>query len=203
MSSLVLLPNSVLKTYPFFNNDFNEVLVQQVLVSYLAKRRLGTSSQKGYSEISGSGKKPWRQKGTGRARVGSVSSCIWRSGAKCFASKKQDFSKKVNKKMYRRSLSCIFSECFRQGRIVLVKDFFLKNHKTDGLVSLISAINYFRLLIISPRIDFNLYLSSRNLYNVSVVSSFNVDPYSLLSSDKILISESALYFLNKEFCLND
>tara|TARA_R110000824_G_scaffold315042_1_gene502045 strand:- start:55738 stop:56355 length:618 start_codon:yes stop_codon:yes gene_type:complete len=175
-----------------FAKEFNESLVHQVVVTYMAGSRQGSVKQKTRSEVSGGGKKPWRQKGTGRARAGTTRSPIWRSGGVTFAARPQDHSKKINKKMYRGALRCILSELIRQERLLVVDDFTLTDHKTKGLVQKLSEYDLQDVLIISEEVDKNLYLASRNLYKVDVRDAAAVDPVSLIGFDKVLMTVQAL-----------
>ena len=175
-----------------FGRDFNESLVHQVVVTYLAGGRQGSVKQKTRSEVSGGGRKPFRQKGTGRARAGSTRSPLWRGGAKTFAAVPQDHSKKINKKMYRGAMQCIVSELIRQGRLVVVDDFKLENHKTKGLLSKLNEFQLDNVLIVSDQVDKNLYLASRNLHGVDVLDADGVDPVSLIGFEKVLVTVPAL-----------
>jgi len=175
-----------------FAKEFNESLVHQVVVTYMAGARQGSVKQKTRSEVSGGGKKPWRQKGTGRARSGTTRSPIWRSGGVTFAARPQDHSKKINKKMYRGALRCILSELIRQERLLIVDDFTLEDHKTKGLVQKLSEFDLKDVLIVSEEVDKNLYLASRNLYKVDVRDAAAVDPVSLIGFDKVLMTVPAL-----------
>lgn len=175
-----------------FGKEFNESLVHQVVVTYLAGGRQGSVKQKTRAEVSGGGKKPHRQKGTGRARAGSTRSPLWRGGGKTFAAVPQDYSKKINKKMYRGAMRCIVSELIRQDRMIIVDDFKLDDHKTKGLIEKLSDYNLQNVLIISEQVDKNLYLAARNLHQVDVVDADAVDPVSLIGFDKVLVTVPAL-----------
>jgi large subunit ribosomal protein L4 len=175
-----------------FAKEYNESLVHQVVVTYLAGARQGSVKQKTRSEVNGGGKKPWRQKGTGRARAGTTRGPIWRSGGVTFAARPQDHSKKINKKMYRGALRCILSELIRQERLLIVDDFTLEDHKTKGLVQKLSEFDLKDVLIVSEEVDKNLYLASRNLYKVDVRDATAVDPVSLIGFDKVLMTVPAL-----------
>ncbi len=175
-----------------FAKEFNESLVHQVVVTYMAGGRQGSVKQKTRSEVNGGGKKPWRQKGTGRARSGTTRSPIWRSGGVTFAARPQDHSKKINKKMYRGALRCILSELIRQERLLIVDEFTVEDHKTKGLVQKLSEFDLKDVLIVSEEIDKNLYLASRNLYKVDVRDAAAVDPVSLIGFDKVLMTVPAL-----------
>lgn len=175
-----------------FAKEYNESLVHQVVVTYMAGARQGSVKQKTRSEVHGGGRKPWRQKGTGRARAGTIRSPIWRSGGVTFAARPKDHSKKINKKMYRGALRCILSELIRQERLLIVDDFTLADHKTKGLVQKLSEFDLKDVLIVSEEIDENLYLASRNLYKVDVRDAAAVDPVSLIGFDKVLMTVPAL-----------
>jgi large subunit ribosomal protein L4 len=175
-----------------FGKDFNESLVHQVVVTYLAGARQGSVKQKTRSEVRGGGRKPFRQKGTGRARAGSTRSPLWRGGAKTFAAVPQDHSKKINKKMYRGAMQCIVSELIRQGRLVIVDDFKLEDHKTKGLLAKLGEFQLDNVLIVSEQVDKNLYLAARNLHGVDVMDADGVDPVSLIGFDKVLVTVPAL-----------
>lgn len=175
-----------------FGRDFNESLVHQVVVTYLAGGRQGSVKQKTRSEVRGGGRKPFRQKGTGRARAGSTRSPLWRGGAKTFAAVPQDHSKKINKKMYRGAMQCIVSELIRQGRLVVVDDFKLPDHKTKGLLAKLNEFQLDNVLIVSAEVDKNLYLASRNLHGVDVLDADGVDPVSLIGFEKVLVTVPAL-----------
>lgn len=175
-----------------FNREFNESLVHQVVVTYLAGGRQGSVKQKTRAEVRGGGRKPHRQKGTGRARAGSSRSPLWRGGGKTFAAVPQDHSKKINKKMYRGAMQCIVSELIRQERLVLVDDFKLENHKTKSLLSKLAELDLQDVLIVSDQVDKNLYLAARNLHDVEVVDADAVDPVSLIGYEKVLVTVPAL-----------
>ena len=176
-----------------FGREFNEDLVHQVVVSFLANARQGTRKQKTRSEVSGGGKKPWRQKGTGRARAGTIRSPIWRAGGNAFAARAdQNHSLKINKKMYRAAMRSILSELARQERLVVVESFDLEEPKTKGLLAKLGDYSVEKALIVSDEISKNLYLSSRNLHKVDVVDVEGVDPVSLVGADKVVITVPAL-----------
>lgn len=175
-----------------FGKEYNESLVHQVVVTYLAGARQGSVKQKSRSEVSGGGKKPWRQKGTGRARAGTTRSPIWRSGGVTFAARPQDYSKKINKKMYRGAIRCILSELIRQERLLVVEDFSVEDHKTKGLVQKLGELQLDDVLIVSEQVDKNLYLASRNLHKVDVRDADAVDPVSLIGFQKVLVTVPAL-----------
>ena len=175
-----------------FARDFNEDLVHQVVTAYLAGARQGTRAQKNRAAVSGGGKKPWRQKGTGRARAGTSSSPIWRSGGVTFAAKPQDHSQKVNKKMYRAALQSILSELARQDRLVVVESMELKEPKTKLLLKELSGFGVQGALIVADEVSENLYLASRNLHKVDVRDVSSIDPASLIAFEKVIVTVSAL-----------
>jgi large subunit ribosomal protein L4 len=175
-----------------FGCGFNEALVHQVVVSYLAGARAGTKAQKTRAEVSGGGAKPWRQKGTGRARAGSIRSPIWRKGGKTFAATPRDFSQKVNRKMYRAALRSILSELARQERLVLVETFALEQPKTRELVQKLKVLNLEKVLIVSEEVDRNLILAARNLYKIQICTAEKVNPANLIAFDHVLMTVNAL-----------
>lgn len=175
-----------------FAREYNEALVHQVVVAYMAGARQGTKSQKSRSDVRGGGRKPWRQKGTGRARAGTRSSPIWRGGGATFAARPQDHSQKVNRKMYRGALQCILSELIRQDRLVACESFSIDAPKTRVLLEQLKPLELDNVLIISETVDENLYLAARNLKHVDVRDVEGVDPVSLISYEKVLITVGAL-----------
>jgi large subunit ribosomal protein L4 len=175
-----------------FGKEFNQDLVHQAVVAYMAGSRQGTKAQKNRSDVSGGGKKPWRQKGTGRARAGSIRSPIWRSGGTTFAARPRDFDQKLNKKMYRGALRCIFSELNRQDRLIVVESFEVDSPKTKSLVQKLDQYNLSDVLIVSENIGENLYLASRNLHKVDVRDVQALDPVSLIRFEKVVVTVSAL-----------
>ncbi|WP_299256053.1 50S ribosomal protein L4 [uncultured Kushneria sp.] len=175
-----------------FGKEFNEALVHQVVTAYLAGARQGTRAQKNRSEVSGGGKKPWRQKGTGRARAGSIRSPIWRTGGVTFAARPQDHSQKVNRKMYRAAMRSILSELVRQERLVAVDAFTVDSPKTKQLVGRLSDLGLEKVLIVTDELDQNLYLAARNIPNVDVIEASSADPVSLIAYDKVLMTVPAL-----------
>ena len=175
-----------------FGKEFNETLVHQVVTAYMAGARQGTKAQKNRSAVSGGGAKPWRQKGTGRARAGTSRSPIWRAGGVTFAAQPRDYSQKVNKKMYRAAMRCIFSELVRQERLVVVDDFSVERPKTKELLDKLKGLGAEKALIVSEGVDNNLYLSARNLPHVSVSDVQAADPVSLVAHEKVVITVEAL-----------
>ena len=175
-----------------FAVKFNEPLIHQVLVSYMAGSRSGTKAQKSRSEARGGGKKPWRQKGTGRARAGTIRSPIWRGGGVTFAAKSRDFSKKINKKMFRGAMRSIFSELVRQERFVCVDEFDVSESKTKLVKEKLDKLGLKEVLIITEGLSENLYLGVRNIPKVDVMDSNEIDPYSLIGFEKVLITQAAV-----------
>lgn len=182
-----------------FGRDFNKALVHQVVMAYRSGSRQGTRAQKSRAEVSGSGKKPWRQKGTGRARAGSFRSPLWRSGGVTFASKSKDYAQKVNRKMYRGAMQSIFSELVRQNRLIVFRKFYLDSPKTKLLVSKLLDIGLKDVLIITKEIDKNLFLASRNLYTVDVCDVNLIDPVSLISFKNIIMTVEAISKIEEMF----
>jgi large subunit ribosomal protein L4 len=175
-----------------FAREFNETLVHQTVTTYLAGARQGSVQQKTRSEVSGGGRKPWRQKGTGRARAGTIRSPIWRSGGVTFAARPQDHSKKLNKKMYRGAMACILSELIRQGRLLIVDEFVVSSHKTKDLISKLNEYSLDNVLIVAEDIAEELFLAARNLHKVDVLDAAGLDPVSLIGFEKVLMTVPAL-----------
>jgi large subunit ribosomal protein L4 len=175
-----------------FGKEFNETLVHQAVVAYMAGGRAGTKAQKTRSEVRGGGAKPFRQKGTGRARAGSIRSPLWRSGGTTFAAKPRDYSQKLNKKMYRAAMRAIFSELARQDRLVVVESFAVDSAKTKTLVEKLGALSLDNVLIVPEQADQNLCLAARNLPHVDVVEVAGLDPVSLVGFEKVLVTVAAL-----------
>lgn len=175
-----------------FGREFNEALVHQVVVAYAAGARQGTRAQKTRSDVRGGGKKPWRQKGTGRARSGTIRSPIWVGGGVTFAARPQDHSQKVNKKMYRGAVKSILSELVRQDRLIVVEQFSVDAPKTQELKAKLQAMGLKDVLIITEELDENLFLAARNLYKVDVRDVQGIDPVSLIAFDKVLVTAAAV-----------
>lgn len=175
-----------------FARDYNQSLVHQVTTAYMATGRQGSKAQKNRSAVSGGGKKPWAQKGTGRARAGTSRGPIWRSGGVTFAAQPRSYAKKVNKKMYKGAISVIFSELARTKRLKVVKAFDIKDAKTKNVTSLLKALDIKDALLMTDELDENLYLSSRNLYHVGVCDTQSIDPVNLIGYENVVITESAL-----------
>lgn len=175
-----------------FGADYNESLVHQVVVAYQAAARSGTRAQKNRTQVSGGGIKPWRQKGTGRARAGTSRSPIWRAGGVTFAARPQNFEQKVNRKMYRAAMRSILSELNRQERLLVVDSFGVDAPKTKQLVAKLNDMSAKDVLIITDSADENLLLAARNLYNVDVRDASQIDPLSLVAFDKLIVTSAAL-----------
>jgi large subunit ribosomal protein L4 len=175
-----------------FGAAFNESLVHQVVTAYLAGARSGTKAQKTRSEVSGSGKKPWKQKGTGRARVGSIRSPIWVGGGRAFAARPRSFDQKVNRKMYRGALRSVLSELLRQERLVVTPELAMSAAKTKELKGKLDELGFARGLIVVEAFDMKLWLAARNMPNVDVLEAQLIDPVSLVGADKVVITAAAL-----------
>ena len=183
-----------------FARDFNEALVHQVVVAYQANARSGNRKQKDREEVKHSTKKPWRQKGTGRARAGMTSSPLWRGGGRIFPnSPEENFSQKVNRKMYRAGMCSILSQLAREDRIAVVDEFKVDAPKTKLFAQKIKGMGLDSVLVITDSIDENLYLASRNLVNVSVVEARHADPVSLVHFAKVLMTKGAIETMKEIF----
>lgn len=181
-----------------FAYSYNEGLIHQAVVTFMNNARSGNSAQKTRSEVRGGGKKPWRQKGTGRARAGTIRSPIWRSGGVTFASKKRDYSQKLNKKMYKRALRSIISELHRKGNLILVSDFQCPSHKTKDFVAKMKELDLQNALIVMSEVGEQEYLASRNLHQFDICDVSCLDPVSLLRFEKVLITENAIKSLEEQ-----
>ncbi len=175
-----------------FGVDYNEALVHQVVTAYLNGGRAGTKAQKSKAMVSGGGKKPWKQKGTGQARAGSIRSPLWRGGGKTFAAVPRDHSQKVNKKMYRGAIRSIISELNRNGSLIVAESFTVEAAKTKSLVEKLNTVGENDILIVTDTVDHNLFLSARNLHRVNVVDVNGINPVSLLSFKKVLLTAPAV-----------
>lgn len=175
-----------------FGREFNEALVHQVVVAYMAGARAGTRKQKTRAEISGGGAKPWKQKGTGRARAGTSRSPLWRKGGVIFAARPQDHSQKVNKKMYRGAMQAILSELIRQNRLLLVDEISVNAPKTKQLVEKLKGLDLDNVLLVTESQDINLHLAARNLHNVEVLDSNGINPVDLIRFDKVLMTVDSI-----------
>lgn len=175
-----------------FGVDFNEPLIHQVVTAWLAGARSGTKRQKNRADVSGGGAKPWNQKGTGRARAGTIRSPIWVGGGRAFAARPRDYSQKVNRKMYRGALRSLFSELLRQERLVVVESITVDAPKTKELAAKLKGLSLDNVLIVNEAFDENLYLAARNLKNVGIIDVTAIDPVTLLRFEKVVISVAAL-----------
>lgn len=180
-----------------FGAAFNEPLVHQVVTAYLAGARAGTKAQKTRSEVSGSGKKPWKQKGTGRARVGSIRSPIWVGGGRTFAARPRSFEQKVNRKMYRSAMRSVLSELLRQERLIVTPELGVSAAKTKELREKLEKLGFTKGLLIAEAFDMKLWLAARNLPNVDVLEAQLIDPASLVGADKIVVSAAALKIIEE------
>lgn len=181
-----------------FDYLYNEGLIHQAVVKFMNNGRSGNSAQKTRSEVRGGGKKPWRQKGTGRARAGTIRSPIWRSGGVTFASKKRDYSQKLNKKMYKRAMRSIISALHRNGNLVVVSNFQCKTHKTKDFVKKMNEYNLANALVVMSEVGEHKYLASRNLVAYAICDVPSLDPVSLLRFEKVLMTEEAIKNLEEQ-----
>ena len=180
-----------------FGAEYNEALVHQVVTAYLAGSRAGTKAQKNRSAVRGGGAKPWRQKGTGRARAGTIRSPIWVGGGRAFAAKPRNYDQKVNKKMYRAALRAGFGELVRQDRLVIVKDLELEAPKTKLLAATLKELDLDSVLILNEAFDEKVFLAARNLPNVGICDVASMDPVVLIRFDKVLITLPALKLIEE------
>ena len=180
-----------------FGKDFNESLVHQAVVSYMAGSRQGSAKQKTRSEVRGGGKKPYRQKGTGRARAGTIRSPLWRGGGVTFAATPRDDSKKINKKMYRAALRSIVSELLRQGKLFAIETPVLDKPKTKEIAKFLKDFSLSKVLFITDNFDSNFYLSARNIPNVDVITVKEINPVILLKSDKVAVTAAAFKLIEE------
>ena len=180
-----------------FGADFNEALVHQVVTAYLAGSRSGTKAQKNRAAVRGGGTKPWRQKGTGRARAGTIRSPIWVGGGRTFAAKPRDYSQKVNKKMYRAALRSVMSELIRQDRLVVVESLQLEAPKTKLLAGKLKELDLNNVLVLNEAFDEKLFLAARNLPNVGICDAASIDPVVLIRFEKVLITLPALKLIEE------
>jgi large subunit ribosomal protein L4 len=180
-----------------FGQDYNETLVHQLVTRYLAGARQGTKAQKTRSDVSGGGIKPWRQKGTGRARSGTARSPIWRTGGVTFAARPRNYDQKLNKKMFRVGIRSILSELLRQDRLVISAEVLATSPKTKALKVQLNAVEAKRTLIVVNEVDMNLALASRNIPYVEVVEAANLNPVLLVAADKVIVTPSALQQLEE------
>ncbi len=180
-----------------FGADFNEPLVHQVVTAYLAGSRAGTKAQKNRAAARGGGAKPWRQKGTGRARAGTIRSPIWVGGGRTFAAKPRDHSQKVNKKMYRAALRSVLSELIRQDRLVVVESLEIEAPKTKLLATKLKDLDLDNVLVLNEAFDEKLFLAARNLPNVGICDAAAIDPVVLIRFEKVLITLPALKLIEE------
>ena len=180
-----------------FGADFNEALVHQVVTAYLAGGRSGTKAQKNRAAVRGGGAKPWRQKGTGRARAGTIRSPIWVGGGRTFAAKPREFSQKVNKKMYRAALRSVLSELIRQERVVIVESLEIEAPKTKLLAKILKDLSLDNVLVLNEAFDEKLYLAARNLPNVGICDAASIDPVVLIRFEKVLMTLPALKLIEE------
>lgn len=182
-----------------FGKEFNEALVHQVVTAYMAGGRQGTKAQKTRSDVAGGGAKPFRQKGTGRARAGTTRSPIWRSGGVTFAARPRNYTQKVNKKMYRAAMRSILSELVRQERLVIVENFTVEAPKTKQFLAKMKEFDLSNALVVTEEMDLNLYLAARNVPHVDVRDAAGIDPVSLIGFDKVVVTVSALKKIDEVF----
>ena len=175
-----------------FAKDYNETLVHQVVVAYMAAGRSGTKAQKSRSDVSGGGAKPWRQKGTGRARAGTSRGPIWRKGGVTFAARPRDYSQKVNKKMYRAAMCSIFSELVRSGSLIVVDEFKISDSKTKSMIDQLENLGVLNTLLITDAEDKNITLSSRNIPNCEALIVSALNPVSLVAHDSVVVTSAAI-----------
>ena len=175
-----------------FNRDFNEALVHQVTVDYMSNKRRGTKAQKNRSLVSGGGSKPRPQKGSGRARAGTIRSPIWKGGGVTFAAKPKTSSKKINKKMYKSALNCIFSELIRKKRLHYVDDFNITEPKTKLFISQLTKLKLTNALFIIDEKKINVFLAARNIKNIEVVSPAGVNPHNLMKYDNVVVDSKTV-----------
>ena len=175
-----------------FNREFNQPLVHQVATDYMANQRSGTKAQKNRSDVSGGGAKPRPQKGSGRARAGTTRGPIWRSGGVTFAASPKNYNKKINKKMYKNAMNCIFSELVRKDRMICVEDFNVTEPKTKAFISELNKLKIENSLLIVHEDKINVFLAGRNLKNVEIVSPLGVNPYNLMKYDNVIIDSKVI-----------
>jgi len=175
-----------------FGKDYNEALIHQLVTRQLAGARAGTTAQKSRSDVSGGGSKPWRQKGTGRARAGTSRSPLWRSGGVTFAARPQSYRQKLNKKMYRAGMCSILSELLRQSRLFVADDIVPQEAKTKELAQRLKEWRDSKLLIVAAEADHKLTLAARNLRGVDVCTADTLDPVSLVASDMVIVTRQAV-----------
>ena len=175
-----------------FDRAYNKALVHQVVTSYMNTARQGTKAQKTRAEVSGGGVKPWKQKGTGRARAGTSRSPLWRKGGVIFAAKPRDFEQKVNRKMHRAAMAVVLSQLVREGRLIIVDQFDVASHKTKDLVSQLKKMDLTDVLIVVPEVNEKMYLAARNVYGLDVRDAYDIDVVSLVAYKKVLMTADVL-----------
>lgn len=175
-----------------FSKEYNETLVHQAVVTYMAGGRSGTKAQKTRSDVSGGGAKPWRQKGTGRARAGTSRGPIWRKGGVTFAARPRDYAKKMNKKMYRAAMCSILSELVRSESLIVVDELSLSSPSTKNMISTLNELDVSNVLLVDSKVDTNIALSINNVPNCEVSSVSGVNPVNLIAHDKVIMTESAI-----------
>jgi large subunit ribosomal protein L4 len=175
-----------------FGAEYNEALVHQVVVAYMNGGRAGTKAQKSKAMVRGGGKKPWKQKGTGRARAGSIRSPLWRGGGKTFAAVPRDFSQKVNRKMYRGAMRSIFSELLRRGDLIVTEQFAVDAPKTKSFLAAMNGLGVSDVLVVTGEVDRNLFLSARNVPHVGITDVESLNPVSLLRHAKVVVTADAV-----------
>jgi large subunit ribosomal protein L4 len=180
-----------------FDVSFNEPLVHQLVVSYMSSARAGTAAQKNRAAVSGGGAKPWRQKGTGRARAGTIRSPIWRSGGVTFAASPRDYTKKLNKKMYRVGMRSLISELIRQQRLILIEELGVTEAKTKVMIAKLKELDVSNALILTDGLDSAVYLAARNIPHIQVMDIAVVDPLSLVRQEHVIIDRAALIKLEE------
>ena len=192
----IMNKNKILRKEKIFPNifchDFNEALIHQVVTSYLSNSRIAIKAEKNRSKVSGGGIKPFRQKGTGKARAGSIRSPIWRGGGKTFTSDHRNYKKKINKKMYKKSIKCIISELIRQNRLIVIDQLNLNKPSTKNIILKINSLSIYSGLLIVNNIKENLYLSVKNIPNFFIKTIDNINPLILIKSKNIIITFEAL-----------
>ncbi len=182
-----------------FEREFNEALVHQSVVAYLAGGRAGTRAQKGRAEVSGGGIKPFKQKGTGRARAGTIRSPLWRGGGKVFAAQTRDFSQKLNRKMYRAAMTSILSELVRQDRLKVVERFFVESGKTRDAVAALQQLGLKSGLIVVGKADANTWLALRNVPHITIVTAAEINPVALVAAETVVMTADAVQRIEESF----
>jgi len=185
-------PSKLTVSDTVFDASYNEALVHQVLTTYMAGARAGTKAQKTRSEVRGGGKKPFNQKGTGRARAGTIRSPIWRGGGTTFAARPRSYTKKLNKKMYQGAIRSILSELVRQGRLTCIDTFQIDEPKTKKAKELLATLGFKQVLVITDDVTSNVFMATRNIPMVDVIDTSEMDPYSLIGFDNVLMTKAAV-----------